>query len=88
MKGKPIKNLLVPEEVMAIGLGLSRLIEDMETVNKDGNIPWTPEAILIQGQILSNARSAAKKIEQMTGFVCKLDPYKEGDENEFLTKQS
>lgn len=87
-QGKQIRNILTPDEVKAIGMGLGRIIEDLEEVNKRGDIPWTPEAIVIQTEILSNARSAAKKIEQMTGFACKLDEYKEGDEKEFLTKQS
>lgn len=79
---------LNPHEVMAIGLGLSRLIEEMEDIKKNAAIPWTPEARQIQKEILSNARSAASKIEKITGFECKLDAYLDGDETEFLTKES
>ncbi len=82
--GKQIRNVLTPQEVMAIGMGLGRIIEDLEEMEKTPGINWTAEAISIQSQMLSNAKSAASKIEQMTGFACKLDPYQEGDEKDFV----
>lgn len=79
---------LNPHEVMAIGLGLSRILDDFESIKNDATIPWTPESRKIQKEIFAAATSAAKKIEAITGFECKLDAYVEGDENEFLTKES
>ena len=79
---------LTPHEVMAIGMGLARIIEDMEDIKKDASIPWTPESRKMQKEILDNAKSAASKIEAISGFECKLDDYQEGDEDEFLTKPS
>lgn len=79
---------LSPFEVMAIGLGLSRIIEDIEETKNDPRLPFTPEARRIQKEIYDSAKSAAMKIEKITGFECKLDAYVDGDENEFLTKQS
>ena len=79
---------LNPHEVMAIGLGLSRILEDFEAIKNDPTIPWTPEARKIQKEIYTSAKSAAEKIEKITGFECRLDAYVDGDENEFLTKQS
>lgn len=79
-----------PNEVAAIGLGLARVIEDINAM-KEGeweNTPWTPEARQIQKDILAACQSAANKIERFTGYKCDLPPYVEGDENEFLTKES
>ena len=42
-------------EVMAIGLGLSRVIEDCEEIAKNPSIPFTPEARKIQKEILDSA---------------------------------
>jgi len=83
-----MSDILTPHEVMAIGLGLSRIIEDMEALNNDDTIPWTPDARKMKAEILNNAKSAAAKIEKATGFECRIDPYKDGDEDEFLTKES
>lgn len=79
---------LNPHEVLAIGLGLSRLLEEMDEIKKDVAIPWTPEERKRQKEIYDNAKSAAFKIEKLTGFEFKLDAYIDGDEKEFLTKES
>lgn len=79
-----------PAEVTAIGLGLARVIEDFDAIKKgeNANIPWAPEFRKMQGEILSACRSAAHKLEKFAGYKCELPPYEEGDEDEFLTKQS
>jgi hypothetical protein len=79
-----------PNEVMAIGLGLARVIEDIQAIKRGEyvNTPWTPEARKIQSEILTACQSAANKIEKFAGHKCNLPPYENGDENEFLTKQS
>lgn len=79
-----------PEEVSAIGLGLSRIIEDMNAMKQGGyeNTPWTPEARKIQRDIMKACQSAAAKLEKFANYKCELPPYNEGDEDEFLTKQS
>jgi hypothetical protein len=79
-----------PAEVTAIGLGLARVMEDLSAMKKGGyeHTPWTPEARKIQADMLSACRSAANKLEKFAGYKCELPPYEEGDEDEFLTKQS
>ena len=79
-----------PAEVSAIGMGLARIMEDMNDMKKNGyeNTPWTPEARKIQADIMAACRSAANKLEKFAGYKCELPPYIDGDENEFLTKQS
>ncbi len=79
-----------PNEVTAIGLGLARVIEDLDAIKKgdNANIPWTPETRKMQAEILAACRSAAHKLEKFAGHKCDLPPYNPGDEDEFLTKQS
>jgi hypothetical protein len=79
-----------PAEVAAIGMGLARVMEDMNAMKKNGyeNTPWTPEARKIQADMMAACRSAANKLEKFAGYKCELPPYEDGDENEFLTKQS
>ncbi len=81
-------NKLSPEEVAVTQMALSGLIEDMEAVSKDAKPPFTPEARKYQRQILTAAKSAKAKFVTASGKEVSLDPYKEGDETEFLTKQS
>ena len=76
------------DEVAAIAMGLALVIENMEEIKKNPAIPWTPEARKMQKEIIQSAKSAPAKIEMVSGFECRLDSYRDGDENEFLTKQS
>lgn len=82
------KNNLTPDEVAVIGMALSGMIEDLETVGKDPTIPFTPQARKYQKEILAAARSAHSKISLASGHEVKLDKYEEGDEKEFFTKES
>lgn len=81
-------NKLTPEEVTVIQMALQNTIEDLETVGKDPTIPLTPEARKDAREILANAKSALKKIQSTSGHAVRMDPYKEGDEKEFFTKES
>jgi hypothetical protein len=87
---KPEKIYFNPKEVMAISMGLGRVIEDINAMKKGEyvGIPWTPEARSILADILEACQSAASKLEKFAGVKCELPPYEEGDENEFLTKES
>jgi hypothetical protein len=83
-----MSNLLTPQEVTVTQMALSGMIEDLEAVGKDPKLPFTPEARKHQKEILEAARSAHLKFAAASGMVIQLDPYKEGDEKEFLTKES
>ncbi len=81
-------NILTPEEVLITQMALSGLIEDLDKINSDTAIPFTPESRTYQKQMLDSARSAHTKIAVASGKLVQLDTYKEGDEKEFLTKES
>ncbi len=71
-------------------MGLARVMEDINAMKHKGyeNTPWTPEARKIQADIMKACQSAATKLEKFAGYKCELPPYIDGDEDEFLTKQS
>jgi hypothetical protein len=79
---------LTPNEVAVIQMSLDSMIQDMETVSKNQKIPFTPESRKDIRDILNYAKSALAKIAIASGKLIKLDPYHEGDEKEFLTKES
>lgn len=81
-------NKLSPEEVLVIQMALSAMIEDTEAIATDQSIPLTPEARAQGRQILAAAKSAHAKVSLASGCEVKLDPYEDGDELDFLTKQS
>ena len=78
---------LTMEEYRAVQLGLGRIIEDL-TKPKMDMYPWTPEVRKFKKEIVTAANTAAAKIEKVTGVKAELPEYEEGDEDEFLTKQS
>lgn len=79
-----------PAEVKIIILGLQTTIEDLEAVSKDIRHPFTPESRKDMKDMLAAGYSAKKKLEDVVnkGVAFVLEEYKEGDEKDFLTKQS
>jgi hypothetical protein len=82
------KNILNSNEVTITQMALSALIGDMESVSKNQSYPFTPDARKQQKEMLAYAKSALEKLSKASGQLVRLDPYNEGDEDEFLTKQS
>jgi hypothetical protein len=81
-------NALTPDEVAVTQMALGGLIEDLEAAQKNPAYPFTPEARKDMVTILTNSKTALAKIALASGKMLKLDPYKAGDENDFITKQS
>jgi hypothetical protein len=81
-------NVLTPKEVKIIQMALQQVIEDNEAVSKNQNIPLTPEARGMMKDMFDTAKSALGKLQNTTGFAVQMDKYQDGDEKEFLTKQS
>lgn len=79
-----------PKEVRIIALGIGRIIDDINEMKKGeyAHIPWTPDTRKDFSDMMANARSVAAKLEKFTGIKCELPEYNDGDENEFLTKES
>lgn len=83
-----MENRLTPKEVRVIQIALITMIEDVTETTQNVTIPFTPEARSISKDILLNAKSALEKIAKTSGHAVQLDAYQDGDEKEFLTKQS
>lgn len=84
------KEIFSPAEVKILIMGLVTVIEDIEAVNNDPKYPFTPESRKDMKDMLECAKSARKKLEDVVnkGVAFNLAPYEEGDEKDFLTKQS
>lgn len=76
------------DETMITGMALSGIIEDLTTQTQKMTNPFTPEARKYLSEMINAAKSAREKLEKITGTKFELPPYKKGDENEFLTKES
>lgn len=83
-----MKNALTPKEVAIIQMALQTVIEDNDSVMKDQTLPFTPEARALARDIQKTAKSALEKIQKTSGHAVQLDPYQDGDEKEFMTKES
>lgn len=77
-------------ELKIIVMGIERIVEDLEAVSKNPNYPFTPEARKDMNDMLAAAYSSKKKLEKVAnkGVAFKIEQYEEGDEKDFLTKQS
>ncbi len=81
-------NALTPKEVKVIHMALEVFIEDVTTSSKDPSLPFNPEARTMFKDMIETANAALIKIQLASGYAVRLDPYNEGDEKEFLTKES
>lgn len=87
-KNKPPMIYLTHGEYKAIQLGLARILEDFREVKKNISIPWTPESRRDMEDIISSANGAASKIYKVTGIEAVLPDLYDGEEDEYLTKES
>lgn len=81
-------NRLYPEEILVIQTSLQNTIEDLKDISSNPKLPFTPEARQDMRDILKFAESALAKIARASNCEIKLEPYKEGDEQQFFTKKS
>jgi hypothetical protein len=81
-------NVLAPKEITLIQMALESTIEDLQVTMKNPKLPFTPEARRDMEDMLKTGRTALVKIRAASGNIVRLDPFKEGDEKEFMTKES
>jgi hypothetical protein len=75
---------LKPDEARFVALMTSQFITDHKET--DGH-DWNDEAKKYRGQMLAAATSLKSKLTKLGFNVDDLDPYQEGDENEFLNRK-
>lgn len=81
-------NTLTPKEVAVLQMAIKGMIEDLEDAAKNPSFPFTPQARKEMSEMILHSKSALIKIQNASGHALKMEPYKTGDEIEFLTKES
>lgn len=86
MEGKQL--FLKQQQAIFLGMAVAAMLEDMEVSLQNPNLNWTPEARKIQKEIYTAGIELRTKLLKI-GIPCEpLDPFVDGDEEEFLTKES
>jgi len=80
--------ILTPKEINMMQMGLQLIIENNDMMSKTQQIPFNPAARQIMKDIREIATSAIKKLQNVSGRAVIIEKYKEGDEEDFLTKES
>lgn len=79
---------LKPDEAKFTSMAVLSLLELLETVSKNQLINWNPEARKDLKEMVAAGSSLKIKLKNLGFDMRPLPPYLEGDENNFLTKQS
>lgn len=82
---KPPMIYLTKDEYKAVQLGLSNILEDFKATRL---LPWNSESRKDMKDIMAATKSAAAKIEKITGIKAILPPYIDGEEKYYFTKES
>lgn len=79
---------LKPNEGKVLALALLDFIDCTKTTSQNPNINWTPQSRKDIKDMLEAAESLRIKLRKLGFKMDDLEPYKPGDEIEFLTKES
>lgn len=79
---------LKPAEGKFLALATMALLTDMEEGNQHPQFNWTPEARRDFREIIEAGKSLRIKLAKLGFNMTNLPPFKEGDQDEFLTKES
>ncbi len=79
---------LKPDEGKFLSMAVVRMISDLQETSKNERINWTPEARKDLKDMVDAGTSLKIKLLKLGFDMRELPPYMDGDEDEFLTKQS
>lgn len=79
---------LKPDEGKFLSMAVLRMIEDLQESQKDVQLNWNPEARKYLKEMVEAGTSLKIKLIKLGFDMSELPPYMNGDEDEFLTKQS
>ena len=79
---------LKPDEQKFIAMAVLSMIEQLENTSKNQLINWNPEARKDLKDMTAAGASLRIKMKNLGFDMREMPPYMDGDENEFLTKQS
>lgn len=79
---------LKPDEARLLSMAVVSIIEQLRATSKNQNINWNPEARKDFKDMLAAGESLRLKLNKLGFDMSNLPPYIDGDEKEFLTRQS
>ena len=79
---------LKPNEAKFISMAVLRMLDELQDVSKNQLINWNPEARKDLKDMIESGNDLKVKMKKIGFDMRDLPPYLEGDENEFLTKES
>lgn len=79
---------LKPEEQKFIAMAVVSLIEQLEETSTNPNIPWNPETRKDLKDMRSAGEAVRIKLKKLGFDMRDLPPYIEGEEKDYLTKES
>jgi hypothetical protein len=79
---------LKPDEAKFISMAVVAMIEQLRDTSKNELINWNPDARKDLKEMLTAGNNLSVKLQKLGFDMRELPPYLDGDENEFLTKQS
>lgn len=79
---------LTADEMKAAQLALMEMERDMLKAHTDPTIPWNPEVRATQKEMRLAARSAIRKISEVTGIPAEFPNIYDHDINKYMTKPS
>lgn len=91
MKQAPLNKgnlFLKPKEQMFVSMAVVSMVEQLENTSKNPRINWTPEARKTLKDMLEAGNDLKAKLTKLGFDMTPLPPFEEGDEKEFLTKES
>lgn len=79
---------LKPDEGKFLSMSVVAMIEKLRDTSQNQTINWNPETRKDLKDMLQAGESIRIKLKKLGFDMRDLPPYIDGDENEFLTKQS
>ena len=79
---------LKPDEAKFISMAVISMIEQLENTSRNQLINWNIEARKDLKDMIAAGTTLRIKLQRLGFDMRELPPYLDGDENEFLTKQS
>jgi len=79
---------LKPNEGKFLSMAVVAKIEELEDTSKNQSINWNPETRKLLKEMLEAGKAVRIKLAKLGFNVSDLPPFIDGDENDFLTKES
>lgn len=79
---------LKPDEGRFLLMAAGRVLEELVASANDETIPWNPETRKQFKEMIAAGQSLKTKLSKLGFDIEDVPPYNEGDEKDFLTKES